>query len=61
MDTAIWALAFTVLPWPESRKAALWASLQNGEAPAMPEAWRQELVQLEQRLPRLREEALAHC
>ena len=59
MDTAIWALAFTILPWPESRKAALWASLQNGDVPAMPEAWRRELDQLEQRLPRLHEEAQA--
>ena len=59
MDTALWALAFTILPWPESRKAAIWACLQNGEAPPLPAAWQGDLEQLERRLPRLREEAQA--
>lgn len=33
LDT--WALAFTVLPWPERRKAALWTALQRGDSPAL--------------------------
>lgn len=28
-----WALAFTLLPWPERRKAALWSCLEKGESP----------------------------
>jgi DNA processing protein len=57
METAIWALAFTVLPWPETRKAALWASLQNGADPALEEPWRRELAELARRLPSLRVQA----
>ena len=42
MDTARWALAFTLLPWPEARKAALWASLQAGQEPAPPPGGRRK-------------------
>ena len=41
MELDRWALAFTILPWPESRKAQLWASLQAGLVPKLePEAER---------------------
>lgn len=53
MDAAVWALAFTLLPWPERRKADLWAG-----APRTPEEDRQ-LGEVERDLPRRREEAAA--
>ncbi|MBK8792582.1 MAG: DNA-protecting protein DprA [Holophaga sp.] len=35
MDLDRWALAFTILSWPEGRKAQLWASLQAGVRPKL--------------------------
>lgn len=35
MDLDRWALAFTVLPWSEGRKAKLWADLQGNQSPAL--------------------------
>ncbi len=35
MDLRPWALAFTVLDWPERQKAAAWAELQLGREPAL--------------------------
>ncbi len=55
MELDRWALAFTILPWPEGRKARLWAALQQGEAPNLDAAARRELKELEP--GRLREEA----
>lgn len=52
MDLASLSLAFSVLPWPEAEKAALWARLLAGERPLIP-----ELETLEGELPRWREEA----
>jgi len=57
MDPALWALAFTLLPWPEAQKAALWASLQAGLDPSLPPLWRRDLDLLAADLPRHRAEA----
>lgn len=59
METSLWALAFTLLSWPERQKAALWGCLQAGEEPRLPEAWSNEMATLARQLPRLREEAAA--
>ena len=48
------SLAFAVLPWPEGEKAALWARLQGGERPLVP-----DLETLAQEVPRWRQEAQA--
>jgi DNA processing protein len=57
VDPALWALAFTLLPWPERQKAALWASLQAGQEPPLPAECRRDLERLERELPRHRAEA----
>ena len=57
MDPALWALAFTVLPWPERQKAQLWAELQAGREPDLPPQWRRDLERLDRELPRHRDEA----
>jgi DNA processing protein len=57
VELAVWALTFTLLPWPESRKAAAWSSLQAGEEPLLGPGEREELEALGQSVPRLREEA----
>ena len=61
MDVTLssWALAFTLLPWPEPQKAALWARIQAGEDPQLPGPWARELEALVSRLPLLQEEAAA--
>jgi len=59
MDTARWALAFTLLPWPERLKADLWACLQEGTEPPLPDRGRRELEDLALRMPDLRREAAA--
>jgi len=57
MEPAVWALSFTLLPWPERRKAQVWACLQAAEAPPLaPEEWG-EVEALARALPRLRAEA----
>jgi DNA processing protein len=55
MDLDRWALAFTTLPWPEGRKAQLWAMLQGGESPALPTEARREFESVDP--GRMREEA----
>jgi DNA processing protein len=57
VDPALWALAFTVLPWPERQKAQLWAELQAGREPDLPPQWRRDLERLDRELPRHRDEA----
>jgi DNA processing protein len=52
-DLAPWALAFSMLPWPERQKAAAWAALEQGQKPSLPE----DAQALWARLPQLREEA----
>lgn len=49
MDLAPLSLAFSVLPWPEGVKAALWTRLQAGERPLIP-----ELENLADELPKWR-------
>lgn len=55
MELDRWALAFTILPWPESRKAQLWAMLQRGESPDLDIEARRAIDGLSPE--RLREEA----
>jgi len=57
MDLRRWALAFTLLDWPERQKAALWAQLQSGTEPILPPAHQVALSRLEADLPRRQEEA----
>jgi DNA processing protein len=58
MDLALWALAFTVLDWPERQKAAAWAALQAGAEPTLTATQADTLSQLATDLPRRRQEAL---
>ena len=57
MDAQLWALAFTVLDWPERQKAELWAALQAGTQPTLPPAWSADLARLAADLPRYHQEA----
>jgi DNA processing protein len=57
LDAALWALAFTLLPWPERRKAECWAALQAGLEPPLPDPDRRELERLGADRSRLRREA----
>lgn len=57
MHTAPWALAFSLLSWPERRKAELWEELQSGAPPTLAPMEAMDLERLERDLPRYREEA----
>jgi DNA processing protein len=57
VDAQLWALAFTVLDWPERQKAELWAALQAGTQPTLPPAWSADLARLAADLPRYHQEA----
>ena len=57
MESALWALAFTLLPWPERQKAEVWDQVQAGRDPALPDPWRRDLERLEREIPRLRAQA----
>ena len=57
MDLRLWALAFTVLDWPERQKAEAWAALQAGVEPALSAEQAQALGRLEANLPRHHQEA----
>ena len=59
MEAAVWALAFTLLPWPERQKAEVWAGLQDGRGARRCPAQRRDLERPGPRMPRLREEAAA--
>jgi len=59
MESALWALAFTLLPWPERQKAELWESQKAGLDPPLPPQWQRGLEQLARDLPRLQSEAAA--
>ncbi len=54
----LWALAFTVLDWPERQKAEAWAALQVGVEPALSAPQAEALARLEADLPRRLQEAL---
>lgn len=58
MIIADWALAFTLLPWPERQKAEMWSGVESGEEPALPSSMKEDMEQLLSRLPRLRREAM---
>ena len=58
-DAATWALAFTLLDWPERQKAALWEAAQQGGLTDLPAAVARGLEQVQASLPRRREEARA--
>lgn len=47
MNLDPWALAFACLPWPERRKAMLWADLAQGRAPWLDPAERRDLEALD--------------
>jgi DNA processing protein len=57
VDPAPWALAFTLLPWPERQKALAWEELQAGREPALPGPARADLERLARDLARHRAEA----
>jgi DNA processing protein len=57
MTNADWALAFTLLPWPERQKAEVWRFVEIGVEPPLPAPMREELEGLLARLPSLRQEA----
>jgi DNA processing protein len=57
MDAAAWALAFTLLPWPERRKAELWAHFRGEEATPPDAAETRGVEDLAATIPRLRTEA----
>ena len=57
MDLRLWALAFTVLDWPERQKAEAWAALQAGAQPTLSEAQAASLAGLGADLPRRHQEA----
>ena len=58
MDLRLWALAFTVLDWPERQKAEAWAALQAGCLPALSPDQAKALAQLGADLPGHRQAAL---
>jgi DNA processing protein len=58
VDLRLWALAFTVLDWPERQKAECWAALQSGEQPKPSAEQAAALTRLEADLPRRQREAL---
>lgn len=57
MDTALLALAFAALPWPEARKAALWTALEEDREVRLPPAMARDLDRLEADLPRWQAQA----
>jgi len=57
VDLRLWALAFTVLDWPERQKAQCWEALQAGAQPTMSPEQMQALATLEADLPRRHQEA----
>lgn len=57
MDLRLWALAFTLLDWPERQKAEAWAALQSGAEPILSAEQAKSLARLEGDLPRRQQEA----
>jgi DNA processing protein len=57
VDLRLWALAFTVLDWPERQKAEAWAALQAGAMPNLSGEQAAALARLEADLPRRQQEA----
>jgi DNA processing protein len=59
VDLRLWALAFTVLDWPERQKAECWAAFQAGAQPALSAEQSAALARLDADLPRRQHEAQA--
>jgi DNA processing protein len=59
VDLRLWALAFTLLDWPERWKAEAWAALQAGLTPTLSVEQTEAMAHLAVDLPRRLEEALA--
>jgi DNA processing protein len=57
MDLRLWALAFTVLDWPERQKAECWAALLAGATPNLSAEQAGALAHLATDLPRRQQEA----
>jgi DNA processing protein len=57
VDLRLWALAFTVLDWPERQKAECWAALLIDAQPALSPEQAEALAHLEADLPRRHQEA----
>ena len=51
LQPALLALAFAALPWPEFRKAALWAAVEEGRDFRLPPAMARDLERLQADLP----------
>jgi DNA processing protein len=58
MTTADWALAFTLLPWPERQKAEVWRVVETGVEPSLPAPMQEAVEGLHARVPSLRQGAL---
>ena len=58
MNDSLWALAFTLLSWPERQKAEVWARVQSGEQLLLPPLLEMEMEELLAGLPKLKQEAL---
>lgn len=56
-DAATWALAFTLLEWPERQKAGLWEAVQRGDLAAVPASIARDLERVRGSLPGRRREA----
>ena len=56
-DAATWALAFTLLDWPERQKADLWEAAQQGRLADLPDPVARGLDRMQAALPGRREEA----
>jgi len=57
VDLRPWALALTVLDWPERQKAQVWEALQAGTTPPLTGPQAAALAQVEADLPRRQKEA----
>jgi DNA processing protein len=56
-DAATWALAFTLLDWPERQKAGLWEAVQQGSLEAVPAPIERDLERVRGSLAERRKEA----
>ena len=57
MNIADWALAFTLMPWPERQKAEVWEIVQSGVEPVLPPSMSRDLETLLARRSQLHREA----
>jgi DNA processing protein len=57
LNPSLLALAFAALPWPEARKAAIWAAREEGREFRLPPGMARDLARLEAELPKWRVQA----